>query len=145
MTKDAPADSAFWDDFRRVRARVAQELTAALAAQADITLIEYQVLATLAEAPRGRRRLMDVAAPLPLGRSGMTRVMDRLTGAGWVMREPSLEDRRGVVGVLTPAGRGLVRRATPVVAATLAQYFTGPLGASGRAAVRRACQRILTA
>ena len=62
---------------------------------------------------------------------------------GWVTREPNRDDRRSVFAVLTPAGRGLVRRATPLVAATLAQYFTGPLGASGRGAVRRACQRIL--
>ena len=145
MAKLAPADTALWDDFRHVQTRVAQELTAALTAQADITLIEYEVLAKLGEAPRGRLRFMDVADPLGFSRSGLTRVMDRLAAAGWVTREPSPDDRRGTVAVLTPAGRGRVRRATPVVTATLAQYFTGPLGASGRAAVRRVCQRILTA
>ena len=143
MAKLAPADTALWDDFHRVHTRVGQELSAALAASVDLNLSEFQVLAALAEAPRGRLRLMDVADPLAISRSGLTRVVDRFEAAGWVTREPNRDDRRSVIAVLTPAGRGLVRRATPLVAATLAQYFTGPLGASGRAAVQWACQRIL--
>jgi DNA-binding MarR family transcriptional regulator len=145
MTTTTVADQALWDDFHRISTRVAKELTAALAEQTNLSLIEYQVVAALAEAPRGRLRFMDVSDPLGISRSGLTRVVDRFVAAGWVTREPSPDDRRGIVAVLTPAGRGLVRRATPVVAATIAQYFTGPLGASGRAAVRRACERILAA
>ena len=43
---------------------------------------EYQVLAALAEVPRGRRRLMDVATRLGFSRSGTTSLADRLEGAG---------------------------------------------------------------
>ena len=62
---------------------------------------------------------------------------------GLVTRERDRRDRRGRLAVLTPAGRGRLRQATPVVAAGITQRFTGPLGADGNAAVSRACDRIL--
>ena len=113
----APADRALGDDFRRVCAVVARQLAATLKAETKIDLAEYRVLVKLAEGPRGRRRLMDVADPLPLGRSGLTRVIDRLEAAGLVRREAAPDDRRGIVAALTPAGRGTLRRATPLYAA----------------------------
>ena len=86
---------------------------------------------------------MGVAVRLELSRAAVTRRVDGLEAAGWVTRERTLDDRRGMEAVLTPAGRERMRRADPVCCATIAECFTDPLGANGTAGVARACDRLL--
>nr|WP_284287979.1 MarR family transcriptional regulator [Angustibacter aerolatus] len=67
----------------------------------------------LAEAPGRRLRMTDLAEAVLLSRSGLTRLVDRMTRAGYVRREPSPNDARGVYAVLTDAGHARLRRAAP--------------------------------
>lgn len=46
---------------------------------------------------------------------GMTRLLNRLEGRGWVERRRSPSDRRQVDCRLTPAGRDLLARIDPVM------------------------------
>lgn len=46
----------------------------------------------LSEAPGHRLRIGDLAAAGALSLSGMSRIVDRLEGRGWVRREPSGDD-----------------------------------------------------
>jgi DNA-binding MarR family transcriptional regulator len=50
---------------------------------------------------------------LQLSPSGLTRRLDGLVQAGWVAREPSDEDRRVMLAVLTDAGREMLTRVAP--------------------------------
>jgi DNA-binding MarR family transcriptional regulator len=78
-----------------------------------LTLGDYQVLVYLSETNRQRLRMCDLADRLQLSPSGLTRRLDGLVQAGWVAREPSDEDRRVMLAVLTDAGREMLTRVAP--------------------------------
>src|SRR4029079_4605226 len=75
---------------------------------------DYGVLVNLSEAPDQRLRMCDLAAKLHLSPSGLTRRLDGLVKAGYVARQPSEQDRRVTLAVLTDAGRATLEAAAPV-------------------------------
>lgn len=79
----------------------------------DLTLGDYEVLVILSEAPERRRRMCDLAEMLRLSPSGLTRRLDGLVRAGLVRREPSPDDGRVSLAVLTPAGFARLEEAAP--------------------------------
>jgi DNA-binding MarR family transcriptional regulator len=74
---------------------------------------DYAVLVTLSEAPDERLRMCDLACSLHLSPSGITRRLDGMVKQGLVVREPSTEDRRVMLAVLTPEGRAKLDAAAP--------------------------------
>jgi DNA-binding MarR family transcriptional regulator len=66
------------------------------------------VLATLTAGPR---RLGDLAASEFVSQPGMTMLVSRLEGEGWVVRQPHATDGRVVNVRITPAGRRMLRSA----------------------------------
>jgi DNA-binding MarR family transcriptional regulator len=66
------------------------------------------VLATLTGGPR---RLGDLAASEFVSQPGMTMLVSRLEGEGWVVRRPDTTDGRVVNVAITPAGRRMLRSA----------------------------------
>lgn len=78
----------------------------------DIAAVEYEILVRLSEAD-GRLRMARLAASLAHSRSRVTHTVKRMEAAGLVVRENSPDDGRGVVCVLTDAGRRLLGTAAP--------------------------------
>jgi DNA-binding MarR family transcriptional regulator len=78
-----------------------------------ISYVQFQILATLADEPGGRLRMTDVADRLVHSRSGLTYQATQLQRAGLLIREPSADDERSTVVVLTPSGRDLLVRVLP--------------------------------
>lgn len=78
-----------------------------------LTLGDYQVLVYLSEAPQHRLRMCDLAGRLRLSPSGLTRRLDGLVKGGLVVREPSVEDRRVSLAVLTEHGFARLAEAAP--------------------------------
>jgi DNA-binding MarR family transcriptional regulator len=88
-------------------------LTARLA-DLDLPAADINVLANLADgAGRTVGALASATATRP---STLTSLLDRLTGRGYVVREPDPADRRSFAVVLTPAGRAVAQRAAAAVA-----------------------------
>lgn len=106
----------------------------------SLTLGDYQVLVYLSEAEGRRLRMCDLAANLQLSPSGLTRRLDGLVEAGLVRREPSDDDRRVMLAVLTDDGyrhlaaaapdhvesvrRHLIDRLSPRQITAMAEIFT---------------------
>jgi DNA-binding MarR family transcriptional regulator len=84
-----------------------------------LSIGDYQVLVFLSEAPSRRMRMSDLAAQLHLSPSGLTRRLDGLVRAGLVSREPSAEDRRVLLAVLTDAGFERIVDAAPAHVASV--------------------------
>ena len=107
------------------------ELTAALEADLlsgfGIDGGDYGVLVNLSEAPDQRLRMCDLAARLHLSPSGLTRRLDGLVKAGYVARQPSEQDRRVTLAVLTDAGRATLEAAAPVHVAGVRSNFVDHL------------------
>lgn len=75
----------------------------------------FGVLAVLRRSgPPYRLSPTALAARLQISSGAMTNRIDRLEAAGLVARAPDPDDRRGVLVLLTPAGRDLIDRAAPV-------------------------------
>jgi DNA-binding MarR family transcriptional regulator len=87
---------------RRVRSRFDQELEA-LFAEHDLTVADFEVLATLRRlgGATSQRQLMDA---LGLTSGTVSVRIDRLVAAGLVMRDPDPQDGRGALVTLTPKG-----------------------------------------
>jgi DNA-binding MarR family transcriptional regulator len=84
---------------------------------------DYGVLVTLSEAPDERLRMCDLACALHLSPSGITRRLDGMVKAGLVVREPSTEDRRVMLAVLTPEGRARLVEAAPDHVDSVRRHF----------------------
>jgi DNA-binding MarR family transcriptional regulator len=75
---------------------------------------DYAVLVNLSEAPDRRMRMCDLADRLHLSPSGLTRRLDGLVKAGLVDRQPSPDDRRVTLAVLSDEGMATLTAAAPV-------------------------------
>jgi len=88
----------------------------------------YEVLLTLSSAPAGVRiqELMDCAL---MTKSGVSRLVDRMVGAGLITRQACPADRRGAYAVLTALGRRRFRRAAPTYLRSIEEHFARHLSA----------------
>lgn len=103
-----------WRSFLRTHNHLMKLLEQDLQNSGMIPLGSYDVLVQLAEAPRHRLRMSDLAEAVLLSRSGLSRLVDRLQKDGLVRREPDPADARGLYTVLTDKGRDTLRSASVV-------------------------------
>lgn len=92
-------------------------------AEHDLTLGDYQVFVYLSEAPDRSMRMCDLADLLQLSPSGLTRRLDGLVKAGFVTREPSIDDRRVMLATLTPSGLASLEEAAPDHVASVRRHI----------------------
>lgn len=84
-----------------------------LRAAGDLSYVQFQILARLADAPDGRLRMTDLADGIVYSRSGLTYQAGLLAKRGLVVRSPSPDDERSVIVSVTDAGRALVAHVLP--------------------------------
>ncbi len=109
----------------------------ALQREAGLSLAENLVLCQVAMAPATRLRMVEIADLLSIGKSAVTKSVDRLEERGWVARHRDAGDRRTVHATLTPAGAVVFRRAQPVFAEAVTSHLSGPLTAAEVGQLRR--------
>lgn len=102
-------------------------ITHQLEAEAALSVPWMGVLIRLARSPGQRLRMTELARDMTMSTSGLTRLIDRIEGAGHVRREPCPHDRRGFHAVLTPAGLEVVSDASTRHVADLETYLAAPL------------------
>ena len=76
-----------------------------------LSLGQFDILATLRRQDAGMTP-SQLLRSVVLSSGGMTNRLDRLEQAGWIVRQADPDDRRGVMVVLTPAGRAAIDAAT---------------------------------
>jgi DNA-binding MarR family transcriptional regulator len=108
-----------WRTFIETVNDVTDLLEADLERGKGLSIGDYQVLVFLSEASDRRMRMSDLAAKLHLSPSGLTRRLDGLVRSGLVSRQPSAEDRRVLLAVLTDAGFERIVDAAPVHVASV--------------------------
>ncbi|MCD9623302.1 MarR family winged helix-turn-helix transcriptional regulator [Rhabdothermincola salaria] len=136
-------EMAAWRGLLGVHADVLAELENDLVARHGVTAGDYAVLVALSEAPGDHLRMCDLAAHLHLSPSGLTRRLDGLVKAGLVAREPSSDDRRVILAVLTSEGRARLDAAAPDHVAGVRQAFLDHLDPAQVAALADACAAVL--
>lgn len=140
-----PERLAAWRLLLETHASVVERLGHELETECGLPLPWYDVLYQLSTAPDQRLRMRDLAAAVLLSRSGLTRLVDRMAGAGLVEREAHPSDGRGANACLTAAGRAALRRAAPVHLRGIQAHFARHLRAEDAGALCTALGRVVVA
>jgi DNA-binding MarR family transcriptional regulator len=81
--------------------------------QADLTQVQFEILMNLSNAGDTGIRMAHLADALIVSRSGLSYQVAQLETRGWITRQRSDDDERGVVARITPAGERIRRRVFP--------------------------------
>lgn len=130
-----------WSAFLKAHASLVRQLDMDLAAQADISLGDLDVLAQLGLAG-GHLRMTDLAHRALISRSGMTRRVARLVDAGLVHRAGTDADARAVVVSLTEAGVERLLAVAPIHLRDVYERFARQLDEEELATLERALRKV---
>lgn len=111
-----------WRAMLRGSRLLERALDKALAAH-DLQLSEFEIISMLSESRSSWLRMSDLADMVVQSRSRLTHTAKRLERRGWVVREPCLDDKRGVMLVLTPAGKKAVKAMARVHVDSVREQF----------------------
>jgi DNA-binding MarR family transcriptional regulator len=114
-------DLETWRRLTLLVSQVEDAVEKALQREHRLTLTEYTALSALSEAEEGSLRMQSIADAVGLNQSSVSRLIDRLQREGWVERCICAEDRRGVFGRISDAGREAVAAAIPTFRRELAE------------------------
>ncbi|MBB4664944.1 MarR family winged helix-turn-helix transcriptional regulator [Conexibacter arvalis] len=117
------AESGAWHGFLQAHAEIQVELEHELQAAHQLSFSDYFALLALERAPAGRLRMHDLAKPVRLTRSGLTRLVERLERVGLIERTPCEDDARGTEARITEQGRALVHAASATHLAGVRRRF----------------------
>jgi DNA-binding MarR family transcriptional regulator len=78
--------------------------------QAELTQVQFEILMNLANAGDSGIRMAQLADALIVSRSGLSYQVAQLESRGWITRERSADDERGVVAHITPEGERMRQR-----------------------------------
>jgi len=112
-----------WRSYLQSHASIVRVLDAELMAEHGITTRDYEVLLYLAQAEGRRLPMSALAERTMLTRSGITRLVDGLVGAGAVQRVSCPEDARVSYAQLTDAGYERLREAGRSHARSIRRLF----------------------
>jgi DNA-binding MarR family transcriptional regulator len=101
----------------------------------------YDVLVQLEESPDGLR-MNELAEKILYSKSGFTRVVDRMEGAGLVRRVRPENDRRSILVVLTEDGRTSMERARRYHRDGIERHFASNLSKRDVEALTRALEKV---
>ena len=90
-----------------------------------MSLLTYDALVQLSEAPKRRLYMKDLAAALVYSASGLTRIVDNLERTGFVRREIDPENRRASFVALTDEGFAALTAAWPTHVRGVQKLFGG--------------------
>ena len=131
-----------WRGLIATQSALIAQLDEELEREHGLPLTSYEVLLHLAEEPGHSLRMGELAERLFLSRSGLTRLIDRLTKAGLVEREVCESDRRGYYATLTAEGERRFTEARPTHLRGVREHFLSKLDDEDLDALGRAWERV---
>jgi DNA-binding MarR family transcriptional regulator len=109
-----PDEFQAWHGTLVAGARVLRALDEGLRAHHGLSVAEFDVLITLANAPGKRLRMAELARSVALSAAGLTHLVTRLERERLLAREVDPADRRGYHTVLTEAGEERLDASRPL-------------------------------
>ena len=132
-----------WPLFLKTYSTLVEALESELQAASDLPLSWFEVLLQLQDAEGGRRRMNDLAESLLLSKSGITRLIDRMSSDGLIERRPCETDRRVVYAAITRKGRNAYKKAAPIAFRGIEKHFTRVLSAAELRTFRTTLEKLL--
>ena len=102
-----------WRAYLHATTLLEDHLDRQLQRDAGMPHIYYGLLVQLAQAPRRRMRMTELAKDVKITRSRLSHAIARLEKNGWVAREECPSDKRGQFATLTDEGYEVLRRTAP--------------------------------
>src|SRR5437870_4491398 len=131
-----------WRSLLQAHATLMRRLDTDLARETGLALLDFDVLAQLAQA-NGELRMTELADRALISRSGMSRRVARLVSEGLVRREKAGTDARGVVVALTRAGLARLAETAPVHARGISKLFVAQLDDQELAFLEHALSKVI--
>ena len=107
-----------------------------------LPLTWFDVLIRLGRAAEKRLTMSQLAEGVLLTSGGITRLVDRMTEAGYVERQSCPSDRRSIYVALTDTGRAKMQEAVEVHLEGLDRHLVGPLDESERQELDRILRKL---
>ncbi|MFJ4472839.1 MarR family winged helix-turn-helix transcriptional regulator [Streptomyces sp. NPDC089424] len=106
-------EQCVWRSYIEAATLLEDHLDRQLQRDAGMPHVYYGLLVKLAESPRHRLRMTELAMHAKITRSRLSHAVARLEKSGWVRREDCPSDKRGQFAVLTEEGFQVLRRSAP--------------------------------
>jgi DNA-binding MarR family transcriptional regulator len=132
-----------WRNLLEVSSRVLRELDRRLDLEHRISIREFDVLINLDIPAADGLRMSELASAVMLSSGGLTRLVGRLEGRGFLQRTQDTVDARAFYAKLTDAGRALLAEARVTHDAVIRERFGAYLSAGEVSALTRSLGRVL--
>jgi len=132
-----------WRGFLFANAKVVRALDTDMVEQHGLSMTWFDLLSRIKQAPGQRLRMHQLEEASLFTRSGITGLADRLENAGFVRRERSVEDRRGVYLAITQAGIDKIDEVWPDHQLSIQNHFAQHLDPEDVKALQATTQKIL--
>ena len=132
-----------WRGVLNAHAAVVERAERELAEAGLPPLAWYDVLWAVRRAPGRRARMAELAEGLTVSRGGLTKLADRLEGAGLVRREAADDDGRGVYAAITEDGEVMLRRMWGVYSRVLRETIVDAVDAAEAGTIAAGLERTL--
>ena len=143
MTRWLDADQPrIWRSWLLGVARIDSVLTDFLRPH-NLDLAEYEILVVLSESEQRHMRMSDLALLVHQSRSRLTHTVSRLEADGFVSRERTCDDGRGVYATLTDAGFAKLVDAAPSHVESVRKVFVDAVAPADFEAIGRAMAAVL--
>ncbi|MGX1270595.1 MarR family winged helix-turn-helix transcriptional regulator [Streptomyces phaeoluteigriseus] len=106
-------EQRIWRSYLHATTLLEDHMDRQLQRDAGMPHVYYGLLVKLAESPRRRLRMTELAMDAKITRSRLSHAIARLEKNGWVRREDCPSDKRGQFAVLTDEGLDVLKSAAP--------------------------------
>ncbi len=133
----SPVELRLWTSFLDAGRMIEQALAADLVANQGMSHREYEVLVRL-DGASGRMRMSELARQIAASGPLVTQTVERLEKRGWVTRERSSSDNRGIDATLTADGQAALASASEPHAELVRKLLLDRVGTDRRDVVAAA-------
>jgi DNA-binding MarR family transcriptional regulator len=141
LSSPSPEELRAWRLYFESALALVDVLDSELERDTGIPMRWYDILVHLEEAPDGLR-MNELAERILYSKSGFTRVVDRLEGAGLVRRVRPENDRRSILVFLTDQGRTTMEHARRYHRNGIEQHFSRHLTDTDIKALTQALEKL---
>ena len=136
-----PGEMRAWRAFIDGSQRLLEVLNRELSDAHGLSLADYRILVLLSEANSRAMRMSDLADGIVASRSRLTHQIRRLEAAGIVTRQECVDDKRGVLAILTAEGRRRLEAAAPTHLEGVRKHLIDQLGVAEQRTITEVFER----
>jgi DNA-binding MarR family transcriptional regulator len=133
-------EAKLWHAWKRAGEAVMNGVARDIAEGTGLSGADFGVLSRLADLGPGELRQQDLAESMRWDKSRLSHQLTRMQNRGFITRRPA--DGRGIIVVMTPAGRKALAPARGIHARSVQRHLVAKLTAAKRKVLLAICERL---